>query len=343
MGNLYSNVWKAGVVSTVMMMAVGCGGSSKSIVTIKYTLEPSKGLPPGLTQVAIMPAELGPATDAKWSDMTSDMLAGLIEDARDNYGTQLRVADRVETAKVFQESDLGAAGLTGGSGGQPAKLLGVQAFIVSKINIKTSTKKTKKTVISGISGHGWSHGGGGSAQTREAEKTTQTITAQAKFQLVDAKTGESWTIHEDKVQSTEETDPGFFMGIGGNSDLSPEDKIAGVLIERVAREFISKLIPCEVSTEVKVKSSHNEDCKKAVDLLRADMYEDALEAFKRALAEDSTDDKALYGAGVACEALGKYEEALKYYRRACVEDDDTQYIKAKNRLDKDIQRIKQSA
>ena len=328
------------MVGAVTALATGCGGSEEAMVTIHYTLNASKGLPPGLTQVAILPAELGPATDAKWSDMTSDLLGGLVEQSREKYGTQLRIADRVETKKVFAESDLAASGLTQGGGGAPAQLLGAQAFIVSKINIKSQEKKTKKTVISGISGYGWSHGGGGSAQTAEREKINQSITAQAKFQLVDAKTGESWTLHEDNVQSNEETNPGMFMGLGGNSDLSTEDEIAGVLIERVAREFMAKLMPIEVTHVVEVKSSGHKASAKGVSYLRADMYAEALSSFKRALAEDPEDHRTLFAAGVACETLGDFEQALKYYKRACVVDDDEEYQDAKNRVSHDMKYIR---
>ena len=119
---------KVGVVCVALAAIAGCSGSEKAMVTIKYTLEPTKGLPAGLTQVAIMPAELGAATDPKWSDMTSDMLSGLIEQSKTSYGTNLRVADRVETAKVFKEADLDAAGLTTGGGGGTGAAFGCSGF-----------------------------------------------------------------------------------------------------------------------------------------------------------------------------------------------------------------------
>ena len=345
MRNICRNIVMLGVIGGIMITAVGCGGSETAVVTIKYTLEPSKGLPPGLTQVAVAPAELGPATDPKWSDMTADMLTQLIERSRDLYGTDLRVADRSETKKVFDESDLSAAGLTGGSGGQPAQILGVQAYLVSKINIKEEVARGKATTISGLSiagfgGHGWG-GGGGDVDTREVEKVKKNVTAQALFKLVDATTGEAWTIHEDTVRSTEETKPSPFFGSGeGESGLTPTDAIAGALIERVAREFVAKLMPCEVEHEVEVKSSSHEASVEGVKMLRADMYEEALSKFKLAISEDSEDDRSLYAAGVTCEALGKYDEALGYYRRAFAADAKDKYGEAKKRLDADLPHIR---
>jgi tetratricopeptide (TPR) repeat protein len=347
MRSILRNIAMVGVLGGVMITAVGCGGHEKAIVTVEYTLEPSKGLPPGLNQIAVAPAELGPATDAKWSDMTADMLTQLIERSRDLYGTQLRVADRSETKKVFDENDLSAAGLTAGGGGQPAQLLGVQAYLVSKINIKEEVAHGKATTISGLDfaafgGHGWG-GGGGGVDTREVEKVKKNVTAQALFKLVDAKTGEAWAIHEDTVRSTEETKPSPLFGSGeGESGLTPTDAIAGTLIERVAREFVAELVPCQVSYELEVKSSSNESCVQGVKLLRADMYEDALDQFKQAIAEDPEDDRAIYAAGVACEALGNFDEALGYYRRAYAAEAEPEYGAAKKRLDDDLPHIRKT-
>lgn len=322
-------------VAVVVIAASGCDAGEEAIVTVKRTIMPAKGLPAGLTQVAVLPAECGSATDAKWSDMTSDLICGLIEQSRSKFGTNLRIADRVETKKVFQEADLSASGLTqGGANGAPAELLAVQAFIISKVNLKTSQTKSSKTVISGLGGLGGLRHGhiGGGASTSEHEKINQTITAQVKFQLVDAKTGETWMAHEDSVQSNEETDPGMFMGIGGHSDLSTEDEIAGVLIERVAREFMAKLLPIEVENQVEVKSGHGKASKEAVGQLRADMYAEALDNFRIAIADDPKDDRSLFGAGVACEAMGNRSEALEYYKKACAAKGRDEYIEAKNRL-----------
>ncbi len=320
----------------------GCSGSEEAMVTIRYTLEPEKGLPAGLDAVAIAPAELGPATDAKWSDITADMLQQKVEEARQEYGVQLRVADRQETRKVFEEEDLAAAGLLQNSDLQnPAKLLNVQAFLVSKVNIKEDVRRGSQTVISGFDFRG-RYGGG--VDTREVEKVKKTVTAQAVFKLVDAKTGETWMLHEDSETSTEESDASPIFGSGeGEAELTMTDEIARRLIERVATEFLSKLVPVEVERTYEVESSHNEACARGVALLRADLYGEALEQLKIAMAEDPEDHKAMFAAGVACERMGDYEQALTYYKRALVEKVRDEYLDAKSRLERDLPRIREGA
>ena len=328
----------------ISMTLAGCN-IEKAMVTISYTLEPSKGLPAGLTTVAIMPAELGEATDPKWSDISSDMLTKAIESSRDEYGVALRVADRAETRKVFDESDLAASGLTDGGASSQAQLLGVQGFVVSKINIKETIDRGTATTISGFSfdGGGTNNAGGGGfdVDTREVEKVKKTVAVQAVFKLVDARTAETWTIHEESDLNVEETSPGIFFGSGeGEAGLVPTDQIAEQVIRRGITNFVNKLVPCTVSYEVKVKSDDTPTCAAGVQLLRGDMFAEALDSFKQAIAEDPEDHRAYFGAGVACEALGETEEALQFYRRANAVKDKDEYQAAKERLDRDLPRIR---
>jgi tetratricopeptide (TPR) repeat protein len=341
---------KTAVVSVVLAGLVGCGGSEKAIVPISYTLAPSKGLPPGLTTVAILPAERGPATDDKWSDMTASVVRAIIQKSNEQFGTNLRVADYDETKKIFAQSDMAAAGMIDSPGnlGESAKMLNAQAFILSKINVKVDTQKGKKRTVSGLSGAGWGGygwgGGGGSVDTAEVETVRRHMTVQTEFKITDASTAKVWDSWSDTYESTEKTKASPFFGSSQTeAELDSTDMIIGTLVERGAREFLSKLIPCPVEYEVEVKSSGNEACQRGVQYLRGDLYEEALEQFKIAIAENPEDDKACFGAGVACEKLGRYDEAYTYYQRACVAKRDQEYVAAKDRMAANKDRIQQQS
>jgi hypothetical protein len=337
----------AAMLAVLLATLVGCGSKERAVVTIEYTLNASKGLPPGLESVDIAPAELGPATDEKWSDITADLLQALIEQSKDAYGVHLRVAAREQTKQVMQEADLNAAGLTEAvASGAPPKLMGIQAIITSKVNILEEVAHGKKTSMSSMDAFAsaWSFGGGGGGgmDTREVDKVKKNVEAQATFQLVDVKTGEVWVMYGDKESATEETNPSFFFGSGeGEAGLTPTDRIAGTLVERVAREFLSMLMPCQVTMEVEVESSGNKACARGVALMRADEYAEALSSLKAAMAEDPEDHRACFAAGVACEAMGRYEDAMSYYKKAVVAADVPEYIEAKKRLDADMERIRE--
>ena len=336
------------ILSGVILAMAGCGGSAKAVVPVSYVLEPSKELPPGLETVAILPAERGPATDGKWSDMTVSVIQSLVQEANDKFQTSLRVADRAETKKVFTEADLAAAGMIESPGqlGASAKLLGVQAFILSKINVKVEKHRGKKRTIDALSmfgggGRGRGHGGG-SVDSTEVETVARNMTVQTEFKLTDAATGEIWVHWMPKTyRATEKTKASPFFGSSQTeAELTPRDQIIGTLVERGARDFVSLFLPCTVEHEIEVKSSGNEACVQGVKLMNGDMYTEALEQFRLALVEDPEDHRAAFAAGVACEATGRYKEALAYYRKACVFKAEPEYLAAKKRMTENIGRIR---
>ncbi|MDO8632842.1 MAG: hypothetical protein Q7R41_20355, partial [Phycisphaerales bacterium] len=57
-----------------------------------------------------------------------------------------------------------------------------------------------------------------------------------------------------------------------------------------------------------------------------------ISAFQAAMAEDSNDHRAAYGAGVACEATGQFEAGLKYYNQACAGENNSTYMDARDRM-----------
>lgn len=327
------------VSACMVMLAAGCGGTEKAIVSISYVLEPSGELPPGLETVAILPAERGPATDEKWSDMTVSIMQHLIQEANEKYGSNLRIADRSETKKVFAEADMAAAGMSdAGRMGSQAKVLGVQAFILSKINVKVEKHKGKKRTVDGMSMMAWGGrhwgGGGGSVSTSEVETVSRNMTVQTEFKLTDSATGKNWaTLSPTPYRATEKTKASPFFGSSKTeAELTPRDQIIGTLVERGAREFCSKFVPCAVEYEVELKSSGQENCAEGVKYLRADMFEEAMSQFRMALAEAPDDDRAAFAAGVCSEATGDYDQALKYYKMAIMTKNKPEYLEAKKRI-----------
>ena len=116
--------------------------------------------------------------------------------------------------------------------------------------------------------------------------------------------------------------------------LESSDVIIGNLVEEAVRRFLSRVIKIRVDVTESIESSGNENCANGVKMLRAEAYEEALSNFKMALAEDSADHEAAFGAGIACEASGRFDEALKFYNRACAEggDENPAYDRARNRM-----------
>ncbi|RME37301.1 MAG: tetratricopeptide repeat protein [Planctomycetota bacterium] len=301
-------------------------------------VEPDQGLPENVHSIAIMPASVGPTTDPKWSDLASGILMSLVNESRNRFGTNIDVTDRRDTQVTFDEADLAAAGMSTRPGGSGGQLLAADAAILSNINVKVEKYQGRQRTLSGLNIAGWGghHWGGGWAdiETSEVETVTRSMTVQTEFKLVDARNNRVIAHYSPKpYHGTDRTKASPIFGSSKTeAELTPEDEIVAELVERAAREFVSTLMPCRIDVDVTVVSSRNKHCIQGVRLLRGELYEEALSQFKLAIAENDRDHRALFGAGVACEVLGRYDEAYRYYRRACVEQEAPRYVEARDRM-----------
>ena len=321
----------------LLTAVTGCASQQTATVSFSYVVEKEKGLPPGMKTIAIMPAKVGGTADPKWQELSTTVLASLINESRSKFGTEVTVTERRDAKAVFDEGDMKAAGMATGKGGD-TKLIGAEGLLLSNINVKVEKHVGKQRTLSGLDlggygGHGWG-GGNVNAQTEEVETVTRNMTVQTEFKLIDSANGRVWEHFSPKTYSA--TDRTKASPIFGSSkteaELTPQDQIIGSLVERGAREFVSQLMPCRIDVETEVESSGNKNCVEGVKLLRAEAYREAISAFQAAMAEDSTDHRAAYGAGVACEATGQFEAGLKYYNKACAGENNRTYADARDRM-----------
>lgn len=327
--------WAVMAIGSAIM--VGCGGSERASVRFAYQVKPDRGLPPGMKTLYVAPAKLGAATDPKWSELSASVLQNLVSESRTQFGTDVNVSDRRDTGVTFDEADLKAAGMSTEKGGSPGALLGAQGAILSNIDVKVEKYAGKETTITGIdigafTGRG-ARGGHGAIQTGERETVTRNMTVQANFRLLDTANNKVWEQHTATLQSTDRTHVSPFFGSSQtDASLTPEDRLIGTLVEKAAREFLSKVMPVSITVEAEVPSSGNKSCAEGVRMLRAERYDQALAMFEAALRENPGDHRAAYGAGIASEASGKFKEAQGYYQQACAAKQDAEYAEARDRM-----------
>lgn len=337
-------------VSTMLFLIVavtGCQSSERALVRFSYVAEPEKGLPPGVKTIAIMPAKVGPSTDPKWSEMSASILHSLVDESRSRFGTGINVVDRRDTQVTFDEADLAAAGMSTRSGGGGGQLMAAEAAILSNINVKVETHVGKQRTLAGLdlSGFGGRRQGGGSVgvDTTEVDTVTRSMTVQTEFKLVDAGNNRVWEHYSPRpYQGTDRTKASPIFGSSQTSaELTPEDEIVAELVERASREFVSRLMPCRIDVEAEVWSSGNANCVSGVKMLRGELYDQALAFFQAAIGENPDDHQAAYGAGVACEAVGRFDQATKYYQMACAGAESREYREARERVKTYGHRVRQ--
>lgn len=342
--------------------ATGCGPKSESFnVTISYVLEPTRQLPEGLTAVAINDAGVmaqGTDEDAdrsrKWSKIAADGMEQMIQEAAAKYGSPLTVAKRRDTAKVLQEKDLKLAGIADGAkAAQAAKLLNVQALIMSELNIRVEVKKSRKTTfdvtsVAAAAGYRWG-GGGGSMGAREAEAVSRNMTLQCKFSMFDANTSEAIFEYAPKPFRKRDTKkPGVVFGrSAGEADLDPVDMYIGELVEQGTREFVSMFVPCRVEYTYELKSGPGKGSADGILRLRSDDLESAMRLFENAVADKPDDHRSMFALGVTAELMQDWEKALKCYQQVSGmaglgEEEVNLYLAAKERVKAHKDRIRRT-
>lgn len=313
-----------GIVFSFCVLSIGltgCGGGAKkttATVNFSMTTQPREPLPERYMRIAVynadVTAEAGSDTfdEKKWRELAADFVQSELQRAADEHNVPIKLVDREHMKASLGEKDMAAAGVTeGGDAVSSSALAGAQAILTSKITVKID-KQSKTEYKQGRSFRGISLGSGGSETTE-----SRNITVSCQFQLKDVATNEIIYGYTGKPRRHYEGGKGgFFKKSKTEVEMEPRDEVIAQIVEKELHVFMSKFVPVTFEDSTMVEPSGNENCKAGTAALNAEDWETALEKFKAAIAEKPEDGKALYGAAVACEKLGRFDEARKYYKQA---------------------------
>ncbi|MHC5110389.1 MAG: tetratricopeptide repeat protein [Planctomycetota bacterium] len=333
---LRNHVIKCLLLGVVVLGTVAGCGKERAKVVFGYALEPQKGLPPGMEVITIEPSQTGEATDAKWSDFVTTTIQQMVSDSRSRFGTKIKISDRRDTDATFDEADLAASGMSTGQGGASGgQILAAQGTIRSNIQVLID-RQTGTETTGTMSAGSLLYGGMPGVGTKEVETVRRTMTVQADFRLIDTGNNQIWEqLPPTRLTRNEETDAGAMFGKSKTEkDLESTDIIIGNLVEEAVRRFLSRIIKIRVEVYEEIESSGNEHCANGIKMLRAEAWDDAISSFKLAMAANSEDHAAAFGAGIASEASGRFDDAKKYYNLACAGggDENPRYARARNRM-----------
>ena len=324
------------------LVLAGCGPKGRTAtVDFNQKMEPKTTLSEQYMQMAVMDARMGGDTtefdQAKWSDMTAKMIQFYLEEAASKHNIPIKLVDREHLKMTMGEKDLAAAGITdSGDNIASAQVQGAKAILTSQVTIKIDKQVGKKRTINPMSAIGLG-GLSGGVDSEQVDEEARNITVQSQFQLKDSATNDIIISHNSKPSqdfSKTKASP-FFGSSQTEAEMTPRDKVIAGMIESQAKEFLAKFVPIEMQTNVMVESGRNEKCITAVNSINAEDYDSALTNFQQAIGENADDHRALFGAGVCCEKLGRAEEARKYYKQALsLDSDEPKYKAAVERINK---------
>lgn len=308
-------------------LLVGCSAGGRAQVTFKYSVEPARRLPAGINKIVIMPAKVGPTTDKKWSKVCTNTIESLIQESRSKFGTRVSITDKKNARPTFNERDL-VSHRSRRSRFRRVSSKPSEGVILSNINVRLENNSGKHYIRA-------KYKNGRRVTSKNSTKSNgqKQLAVQAEFKLVDGRTNKVWERYAPRTYRLNENvrvEP--VLEINRQKKFSNQEKIIARLMEKAITEFISRIMPTQICVEANVKSSGNKHCSTGISSLKSNNWSKALQSFKIALRENPKDHHAAYGAGVACEAMGKFNEAVSFYRHACAGADNPEYREARDRV-----------
>lgn len=272
--------------------------------------------------------------------------SAIIDLIRKHGGRRIEIIERERMDLYWDEMDRKLAGSVKSHGDPEATQWDdVDLFVVGNIEGRSTLRQEYKNPTKPL-GYlaGFAPVVGGvleSELSRPKPYYQRTITLAGNLRLVDAATGRTWATHEISAQTLEE-EKSYPFKDASRLSMPPEEKIIRDMLDQEIRKFCGAIVPITFEQEWRVKSSANENSQLGVKYLRVGDNAAALAAFERALADNPDDDRSCFGAGVACENLGRLDDARRYYRDAVMACDDrtidnkdpeAQYEKALRRVE----------
>ena len=322
------------LAAMVMAVAPGCGKkSAKAIVMLEYRIKPVKPPPAGLKRLGIYPIKTG-GNSPKWSKLASKRLESKLQEVCDANESDLEIVDQASFKAILEQKDLMLSDIVEGNDAiAAAKLKNVQAMISGTVDVKIDKQVTKKTKITGLSGFGGRHWGGGSVRTGEAKGIRRTIIIDVTFKLVDGANGKTLDSMTKVYKETDEKKPSLLFGSSKTEgDLEASDQIISDMVDLAVMDFLTRMFPYSYQTDVPIESGKTEASEMGVRAAAGEDYPGAARHLAAAVVE-APDAKTLFAYAVVLQAMGDYDKARRYYGQAVAEDDDNElYADCRNRL-----------
>lgn len=281
-----------------------------------------------------------------WANVVRSQIGALLAEQAEAANMSVMLVDRDRLKTYLDEQDLQMADIVQGDRlSEKARLLPVDLFIFGTIEGQTCVR-TKLETNPGLTLASFAPYGGSIARALNHPKrrVQRTITFSGSLAVHQTATGRILLSHAIAGQTIEDERALPWQSDRTEMDLMPEAQLIRAKLDGEVRRFVGRLLPTTIETIYTVKSSSDENSRKGVRCLEKGANEEALALFQAALVKDAGDHRSAFGAGVACERLGRRADAEAYYRRAVMHgsgkkdkkgDGESQYLPALQRVKQD--------
>lgn len=323
-------------IFTLFILFLSCAGPSMVSVQVH---KPAAIHMPDVKKIAVV--------DFIGEDRSGSQIATMIQSIL--MGTQyFEIMERDKLQRVLEEQNLAMAGVVDdATAAEVGKLLGVDAMIFGEVTMYDVEDIEEEKMVKERVGTGrYQTVEKKDRKTGKVKKVKEEIYKEVmvpkkywvrkgsvaiNFRVVQVETGRLLAAHSDSKSYDSEKERTFFQAITDTRELKPKGEILSELSEEICKSFVRMIAPYYV-TEKRIIESGPGEIEIGAKYAESGLWPEAMESWKRALAETPREPAIYYNMGLVHEVSGDLDQAEEMYSRAVKMKQKKLYMEAITRI-----------
>lgn len=327
-----------GLLGVAVGLMGGCGKGAE--IELSYVKPPKSNIPTEIKRLAVaefvctessdggwgsldprLAAKLakGNSSDSGWGSVAADKLGDMLDCCNREF-KRYELVDRGNLAKIIGEQDIRVA--TNADAGKVGKIADVHAVIYGKIVVKHSDEMAQKMQFHLLS-----------FSFVPKYYTKRYVYVSVNLTMTDVNTSMALLTRTPWREFDSDKDNEGLKSVLGFSSDTPEPVAQTVnkMLDFCIQEFVQQISPYRLRVQDCLEIGKGKLVERGNALASHREYAEALDCFRKALAETPDDDGAAFNAGLMCEATGDMSKADEYYTNAFDLKITDKYVNARKR------------
>ena len=315
-----------GVLSCAsVFFAIGC---ETKPISITYNRPAQYAIPSNVKRVAIVRFAGKGRTERKYGEIASDHLASALNAYNQKFHRFVLI-DRKRVSALMDERDFQLSISGTDEAVKVGRIANVDAMIYGTVYVVARDEKLKKKYYDY-----------NSQTTKTRWYTRRSAQVSVNFTMDDIhSTRTLCSVTISKAYDSDKAQSKWAAVMGADAKLQPSDYIVDQLIQMCINEFLPKISPYQITVKIRFEHGKSNFVKEGNKFALEREFPDALEFYRKGMAEKPDDDGAVFNIGACYEAMGRLDEAREYYDKAVKMKASKKYIKARRRVRLESKRI----